>query len=185
MTSLADIAGSKVWAMGLARDVVRGIGAEPSDQAAPDLSAALATGGVAAAEAGGAIASHALGIFERAPYSLGASINRPGTALSLGFSRAVWDAMSQGDQAIVSAICSAELHTAIAEEKAHRQMLLAPLQKAKPEKAEPSDLVVAISRVSDGVVAHLASFDPGTQRINASYAAFRRAIGIRPLVLST
>lgn len=185
MTSLADFTGAKVWAMGLARDVVRGIGADASTHAAPDLSRALGANEVAAAEAGGAVASYGLGILERAPHALGASINRNGTALSLGFARPVWDAMSAGDQAIITAVAASELHTAIAEEKAHRQLLLAHFQQTKTEPPASSELANAIARVADGVVAHLAALDTRTQRINASYVAFRRAIGIKPISMST
>ena len=184
MTTLAELAGRKIWAMGLARDVVRGIGAEPSTITAAELSTALQSGRVFAAEGGGAIASYGLGIFERHPHAVGAAINLSGTALSLGFTRTVWDAMSAGDQAVISAVCSAELHTVIAEERAHRQLLLGPLLDGKPEPPRPFELTNAISRVSDGVVAHLAAHDARTQRINASFMAFRRAIGIKPHVLS-
>ncbi len=181
---MASLAGQKVWAVGLARDVVRGIGAEPSTLDASQLSMALASGDIAAVEAGGAIASYGLGIFERAPHALGVAINRTGTALSLGFARPVWDAMSASDQAIIAAVCASELQSAIAEEKAHRQMLLAPFQHNKPEPSQSLELASAISRVSDAVVAHLAALDTRTQRINASYVAFRRAIGIKPFVMS-
>jgi TRAP-type mannitol/chloroaromatic compound transport system substrate-binding protein len=170
--------------MGLARDVVRGLGAEPVALPAAALASGFAAGSVDAAEAGGAVSSQALGILTHAGHATGATINRGGTALSLGFSRSLWDAMSAGDRAIVSAICSAELHTAIAEEQAHRQLLLAPLRQRRLKEGAPRDIASAVSRVSDAVVAHLAATDAATQRINASYTAFRRAIGLKPVVLS-
>lgn len=184
MATRADLAGRKIWTMGLARDVVRGIGADVADAAPTEVPGALAAGTIVAAEAGGAIASYGMGIFERPMYPIGVSINMTGTALSLGLSRGVWDGMSAGDRAIVSAVCSAELHLVLAEEKAHRKLLLAPVMQGRTDPERPYELLNAISRVSDGVVAHLAALDVRTQRINASYTAFRRALGIKPHVLS-
>ena len=79
---------------GLARDVVRGFGLEPAAIAAGDVAGAMTRGEVLAAELGGALTSHALGVTTAAPYRVGTSINRHGSALSLGMRRAFWDSLS-------------------------------------------------------------------------------------------
>ena len=60
--SLADLAGQRVAVQGLARDVMRGIGAEPVHVPAEDLAAALRSGDIAAAEYGGPLTSLALAL---------------------------------------------------------------------------------------------------------------------------
>jgi hypothetical protein len=90
--------------------------------------------------------------------------------------------MSAADQAVVSAICQAEVHTSIAEEKAHRTLLLGDRKPSADEKEARRALDSAIARVADAVVAHLAATDTQTQRINESYLALRRLLGIRTIV---
>jgi TRAP-type mannitol/chloroaromatic compound transport system substrate-binding protein len=171
--AMSELSGEKVSVLGLARDVVRGFGLEPVDIAAADLAGAMARGDILAAERGGAITSHSLGLAAQAPYAVGASINRHGSALSLGMRRALWDSLDATDQAIFTAAASAELQLAIAEEEAHRR-LLAP--EPAPDRTWPlaQELRRAIARVADAVVAQVAASDAQAQRINAGYTAFRR-----------
>jgi TRAP-type mannitol/chloroaromatic compound transport system substrate-binding protein len=91
--------------------------------------------------------------------------------------------MSSSDQAIISSIASAELHASIAEEKASRNLTLTPLRQSRLG-SPPRDIANAISRISDAVVAHLAATDAETQRINASYVAFRRSLGLKRVALT-
>ena len=179
ITTVAEFSGVRVWAFGLAGDVARGLGAEAVSLSAHDVERALSAGDIDAAEAGGAIASYAFGLLQHMPGDTGTSLNRSGTALSLGINKATWDAMSASDQAIFSGLATAELHATIAEEKAHRRQLLSA-RIMKPDRPGAHELASAVRRVSDAVVAHLAGSDANAARINASYAAFRAAIGVEP-----
>jgi TRAP-type mannitol/chloroaromatic compound transport system substrate-binding protein len=134
----------------------------------------MRSGDVLAAECGGAITSYALGLHAVAPYWAGTSINRHGTALSLGIGRALWDRLSAPDQAMFAASASAEFQLSLAEEEAHRNMLY-PEPPADRTWSLASELSHAIRRVADAVVAHAAGADAQTRRINDSYTAFRRA----------
>jgi TRAP-type mannitol/chloroaromatic compound transport system substrate-binding protein len=176
VSSCADLTGRKVWAMGLACDVVRGLGAEPSALPASHVADALARGELFAAEAGGAITSFALGVLDGAPHPFGSAINRYGTLLSFGLARPVWDDMSASDQIIVEAIAATEMHTAIAEEKAHRRLLLQRYPRPAARGVGQDEFKAAVSRISDAVVAHLASADAASRRLSDSYEAFRHAI---------
>lgn len=171
--TMSELAGEKVSVMGLARDVVHGFGLEPVAINSTDVAGALSRGEILAAEWGGAIVSHSLGLTSAAPYAVGTSVNRHGTALSLGLRRSLWDGLSAADQAIFTAAAAAELQLALAEEETHRKMLY-PGAAARRIWPLASDLERAISRVSDAVVAHVAASDAQAQRINASYVAFRR-----------
>jgi len=170
---MSGLAGEKVSVMGLARDVVRGFGLEPVTVGASDVASALSRGEILAAEWGGAIASHSLGLTAAAPYPVGTSINRHGTALSLGIRRSLWDAFSAADQSIFATAAAAELQLGLAEEETHRR-LLDPNRSAHTTWPLAADLERAIGRISDAVVAHVAGSDARAQRINASYVTFRR-----------
>lgn len=181
VTHMRELAGQKVSVVGLAREVAKGFGLEPVAVEASSLGARMARGEILAAEQGGVIASHALGLLpDAAPYAVGASINRHGYALSLGMRRALWDRLSATDQAIFSAAAAAETQLALAEEEAHRRLLY---PEPGPERTWPlaPDLGRAIARVADAVVAHVAASDAHAMRVNAGYVAFRRlALGEDP-----
>jgi TRAP-type mannitol/chloroaromatic compound transport system substrate-binding protein len=172
---MSELAGQRVSVMGLARDVVRGFGLEPAAVDAASLAQVMARGDILAAEWGGAIASHSLGLMAVAPYSAGASINRHGSALSLGMRRSLWDSLSASDQTMFATAAEAGLQLALAEEEAHRRLLYPepPASKTWPLARE---LKRAIRRVADAVVAQVAASDGHAQRINAGYVAFRRAV---------
>jgi TRAP-type mannitol/chloroaromatic compound transport system substrate-binding protein len=175
VAAMSELAGNAVAVTGLARDVVRGFGLEPATVATADVAAAMMRGDVLAAELGGALTSHALGVTAAAPYRVGTSINRHGSAFSLGMRRAFWDSLSSSDQAIFATAAAAELQLALAEDEAHRG-LLEPApdnDRAWPLAAE---LHRTICRVADAVVAQVAASDPRAQRINAGYMGFRRLI---------
>jgi len=172
IATMRELAGEKVSVTGLARDVVRGFGLEPVAIATADLAGALQRGDVLAAEWGGALASHSLGLTGAAPYAVGTSINRHGAALSLGMRRDLWDRLSAADQAMFTAAAAAELQLALAEDEAHRR-LLSPQSSTDRTWPLGPELDRAIRRVADAVVAQVAAADGHAQRINAAYTAFR------------
>jgi TRAP-type mannitol/chloroaromatic compound transport system substrate-binding protein len=175
IATMRELAGEKVSVSGLARDVARGFGLEPVAVASADLPAALLRGDILAAEWGGALTSHALGLTGAAPYAVGTGINRHGAALSLGMRRALWDGLGPADQAMIAAAAAAELPLSLSEDEAHRR-LLSPQEPADRTWPLAYELHRAIGRVSDAVVAHVAALDGHAQRINAAYTAFRSLV---------
>jgi TRAP-type mannitol/chloroaromatic compound transport system substrate-binding protein len=171
--SMSELAGTSASVAGLARDVVRGIGLEAAALAPAQIAGALSRGEVLAAEVGGALTSHAMGVSAAAPYATGTAINRHGAALSLGLRRDFWDGLSPTDQTIFATAAAAELQLAIAEDETHRRML-APTPSAADTWPLSADLARAINRVADAVVAHVAAADAPAQRVNAAHVGFRR-----------
>ena len=173
--TMSALTGRKAYVEGLARDVARGLGLEPVSMAPAELAGAMQRGYLLAAECGGAITSYALGLHAVAPYATGTSINRNGTALSLGIARTLWDRLGESDQAMVAAAAAAEYQLSLAEEEAHRPMLY---PDPAPERIWPlaAELSHAIRRVADAVVAHTGGADAQSRRINDSYAAFRSSV---------
>ncbi len=178
VAAMRELAGEKVAVMGLAHDVVRGFGLEPVTADAASLSGMMARAEILAAERGGAVASHSLGLPAVAPYAVGTAINRHGSALSLGMRRSLWDGLGAADQAMFVAAAAAETQLALAEDESHRRLLY---PEPAPERTWPlaPELKRAIARVADAVVAHVAAADAHAERINAGYVAFRRlALGV-------
>ncbi len=178
ITSLADIAGQRLHVRGLSRDVVRALGAEPATLPVRDIPEALGSGAVFAAEWGGLIASSAAGIAGVAKHHTAAGITQHGGAIALGISKALWDGLSAADQTLFTACAAEEHRTSLAEARGHEMIMRSALRtNGLSFSSRPSDVADAIERVSDAVVAHVAGTDARAARINASYMAFRAAIG--------
>jgi TRAP-type mannitol/chloroaromatic compound transport system substrate-binding protein len=174
--SMGALAGRKVVVGGLGADVARGLGLAPEHVPPSRVATLLADATILGAECGGAIASYALGLPPVAPYWAGASISPFGAAISLGVRRTLWEQMSRADQDVFRAAAAAEFARSVAEEEAHRTLVhpTPPADRVWPIAAE---LIHAVRRIADAVVAHAAGSDDATRRIGMSYAAFRRLAG--------
>jgi TRAP-type mannitol/chloroaromatic compound transport system substrate-binding protein len=173
ITDMSELAGRKAAVAGLACEVARGLGLEPVVPEPDALAERLERGEILAAEIGGAAATCALGLGHAAPYATGASINRHGSALSLGFKRSIWEKLPASDQALFAAAAAAETQLAICEDLSYRR-LLRPRPQLEATWTITAELERAIARVADAVVAQVASSDAMSSRIDASYQAFRR-----------
>lgn len=175
--SLADLAGQRVAVQGLARDVMRGIGAEPVHVPATELAAALRSGDIAAAEYGGPLTSLALGLPTAAPHINGFGILEGGISLSLGIRRSLWDRLGNADRTVIAAVAAESAQLSIAEMRAHEKPLRALIrdQYGVAFRPLPSDAAIAIDRVAEAVVALTASHDEIARRIDRSYHGFRDA----------
>jgi len=175
----ADIAGKRIHVMGLAREVVRGLGAEPADIPAGRLAAALADGELVAAEWGGPIAARALGLPDAGPEISLPAFNPKGSALSLSISRRVWDRLSESDRAVFEACAAEQFRTSYIEEQAHYHMLTDMHRRKHPQlrtglHGNVREILHAREQVTAAVVAQVAGSDAIATRINASYETFRR-----------
>ncbi|MEI9900972.1 MAG: hypothetical protein WDN31_13475 [Hyphomicrobium sp.] len=172
---IASLAGLKAHVGGLARDVARGLGMDVVQlPSLGQLAPAMARGDVEIAECGGAIASYAAGLPAVAPYGAGTSISGNGASMYLGVSRALWDNLGPGEQAMLAAAASSEFQLSLAEEEAHRHLLY-PAPPAERLWPIAADLAHAIERVAAAVVAHTAGADVRSRRIADSHAAFKRS----------
>ena len=178
ITSLADLAGQRVHARGLTRDVARALGAEPVTLPPREISRGVASGSIFAAEWGGVLSSVAIGIAQAAKHHAAFGITRHGNALSLGVAKPLWESLTAADQGLFAACAAEEHRTSLAEARGHEMIMRDALRAGGLSFANlPSDVADAIERVSDAVVAHVAGTDARAARINASYMAFRTAIG--------
>ena len=169
--SIKSLAGLKIWAPGLAEDVVRALGGAPISIDPANVAHAIANGDAEAAEFGGMIAASSLGIPVHAPNRLPCAVTPYGTALSLGCLQATWEGLSRSDQALIQNAAQIEFQTMLAEESAHNRLM--PVSEPDKEaRAAAVEIAQAIHRMSDAIVAHLAAADAKTARLSASYMAF-------------
>lgn len=169
-----SFAGLRYAAVGLAGDVARGLGAHPVALKMGEA-AALAAGQVDVVEGGGAMHSLASGLPAAAKFALAAGINRQGSAQSIALKSGQWERMSATDQAAITAACAEEFRLAHAEARTHETLSWRVMRERHGVElsAANDDLLEAIDRVSDAVVAHAAGSSATAQRINASFMAFR------------
>lgn len=176
--TLADLAGRRVYARGIAADIARGLGADPVSLVPGAVRNALEAGDIAAAEWGDALTSMAAGLPEVAPFATAIGLGGLGTSQALHIRLAAWQAMTAADKEIFSAAANAEVMTTLAEARAHDAIVRRALASARNVRfIQPSsDLVEAVNRVAEATIAHIAARDDETLRIDQSYMAFRAAV---------
>lgn len=174
ITSADDLAGQPIAAIGLGRDIVRGLAGIPVELPAGGLAAGLADGTVRAAEWCGTMNACALGLASAAAFASPIGLNPNGEAVALSIDRRVWDSMTPGDQTLIEAIAAAELQASLAE-AASVERHLADALHARGElhlTALDVELTRAIATLAEAVVADVAGHDALSARIDASYMAF-------------
>ena len=169
--ALSDIANTTIYVEGLAREVVRGLGAQAADLAPDQVAGNLARRAIFAAEWGNPAQSLAAGFPSIAKFCTQTSINQQGHVLALTISRPVWDRLTPDVQITLSAAAAEECRRATADCKANDMILRRALSETLQIafRALPKDLETAISRVSEAVIADSATFDRLSARINDDY----------------
>jgi TRAP-type mannitol/chloroaromatic compound transport system substrate-binding protein len=170
LDAASDFAGTKLFAVGLACDVARALGADAVELAPQELAAALAEGRVEAAEWPGALAALTLQPPADRLYTPG--LAPAGTALALTVRRDLWERMGATEQAILEACATAEYHAGLAEAQA-RAMVEAQVTASVQRLPLASEIAAALDRAAADAVGRLATADPHAQRIADSYRAFR------------
>jgi TRAP-type mannitol/chloroaromatic compound transport system substrate-binding protein len=106
INSLADFRGLKMRIPGLGGDLVTALGGAAVTLAGGEIYQALQTGQIDATEWVGPWNDYALGFFREAPFYYGPGYHEPGSALSLGMNRKVWDSLDASDQLLIRTVCS-------------------------------------------------------------------------------
>ena len=173
LEALSDLTGARIFAAGLAGDVLRTLGADAIEIAPQDLRTALGDGRIDAAEWLGPLAAVAPDLRPLAErlYTT-AGLTRNGMALALTVRKDLWDRMNTAQQAIFETCAAAEYQAALVELHAHglpdrhvtAQARQLPLAR---------EIVLAVDRAASDAVKRLADVDPISQRIADSYNAFR------------
>ena len=174
--SLSDISAEQIYAAGLAREVVKGLGAKPSSAAPSEVTGKLARAEIFAAEWGSAAQSMAAGFPSIAKFCTASAITQQGSALALTVRRSTWDRFEPALQNAITTVAGQEFSRSLADSRDGD----ATLRRALSDALQigflpmPGDVSAAIDRISGAVVADVATLDGLAGRINQSYLDFRR-----------
>lgn len=177
LDAISDLAGARVFAVGLAVDVLRVLGAGPVELAPQELGAALAGGQVEAAEWLAPLAALDLRPPAERLYTPG--LTPAGMALALTVRRDLWESLGAAEQSLLEVCATAEYHAALAEARA-LAMVEARVATVSRLSFHPR-LAAALDRAAADVVEGAANTDPTSRRIADSHRAFRELMGAGPV----
>jgi TRAP-type mannitol/chloroaromatic compound transport system substrate-binding protein len=175
INSLEDLKGLKFRIAGLGAEVVQRLGATPVLTPPAEVFPAMAAGTVDAAEFIGPWNDQAFGLYRVAKYYYQPGWHEVGPTAELLVNREAFEALPADLKAIVEAAASASAMEYHADYAFHNVVSLQPLiaKHGLELRLFPDDVVEALGRTSQEVLAELGERTPLTRRIHASYMAFR------------
>jgi TRAP-type mannitol/chloroaromatic compound transport system substrate-binding protein len=170
--------GLKLHMPGLGGEVMRRLGAEVQTLAPAEIFPALQSGAIDGTEWLGPWNDLAFGFHKVAKYYYWPGFHEPGTAVSLGINKGVWDSLTRTQQEIVSAAAAAETTVTYAEFMARNGQALQTLVKenAVQLRSFPDEVLQAIGRAIAAVMGEVGDSDPLTKKVYEAYVAFRREV---------
>lgn len=176
LDSLPDLAGAKVFAAGLAAEVLGSLGAEPVSLLPGELKAGLADGRLDAAEWLGPLAAVAQDFRPLADRLYAAAGLTPaGSATVLTVRLAVWNRLDGAQRTLLETCAAAEYQATLAELHAYAALDQHAIAQARSLPL-PRDIVLALDRASRDAVERLAAADAECRRIADSHRAFRDSL---------
>lgn len=169
--------------VGAVADVARGLGASAAIASPATFSDAFAGDTLDGISWLGGYLGHADSQFSSATHLVGAGFAPLGHTLSLNVRRTVWERLDDTAQAAITGAAAEEYRTTVTETRLHHAILRGRLAAHDGVILVPAtaELVTAIDRVSDAVIADRAAANREAHAINASYTAFRnQAMALNP-----
>ena len=176
VTSLDDFKGLNMRIPGLGGDVIKALGGNPVTLAPTDILTSLQSGAIDATEWVGPYNDLALGLYKVAKHYYYPGFHEPGTMLSLGVSRKLYDSLPKSDQQMIAACALAENNHMLAEFNARNAQALQQLiDKHGVELHQFSDdILKAAALASQEVIAAAGEADPLAKKVFDSYSKFRQ-----------
>ena len=178
ITSIEDFKGLKMRIPGLGGDVINALGGTSVTLAGAEILPALQAGTIDATEWVGPWNDLAFGLYKVAKNYGYPGFHEPGTTLSGGIRKDLWDTMSAADQAMIQAAMDAETMTSLAEFNANNGTALNQLVNDHGANLfeVPDDVYVKLGEATRDVLASAADADPLTRKTYDSFMAFRKNI---------
>ncbi len=175
MNKLEDFQGLRIRMPGLGGEVLKRLGSTPVTKQGGEIFQALSQGNIDATEWIGPWNDLAFGFHSIVKNYYYPGIHEPGTTLSLGLNKALWEDMSPREQAIVSASAATENDTMYAEFTAGNARALQTLVAEHGVKLRRfnDDILKALAKTSAEVLAYAAKSDAITGRVFESFTASR------------
>jgi len=179
ITSVEDFKGLKMRIPGLGGAVIKALGGTSVTLAGSEILPALQAGTIDATEWVGPWNDLAFGFYKVVKNAYYPGIHEPGSMLSIGIGKNLWDGMSDTDRAIFESCALAENDHGYAEFTAHNQSALETLQEKHGVvyRPFPPDVFKAMAEAARDVVADVGNnSDDLTKKVYDSYAAFRKTV---------
>jgi TRAP-type mannitol/chloroaromatic compound transport system substrate-binding protein len=160
---------------GLGGEVLRRLGAVVVGLPGGEINPALRSGAIDASEWVGPWNDMVLGLHKVSKYYYYPGFHEPGTLLSTGINKRLWDSFSAEDRNLITMVAAAEYTRSLAEFNANNAKALQQLSADKSIEIRKFDdgLLQALGKASEEVVAQTGQKDAVTRRIYESYIAFR------------
>ncbi|MBX3706279.1 MAG: TRAP transporter substrate-binding protein [Pseudomonadales bacterium] len=172
--TLDDLKGLKIRFAGLGGKVMQRAGASVTMLPGGEIFQALEKGAIDATEYALPVVDQLLGFNRVAPYNYYPGWHQPATAFHLVVNLAVWEALEPATQALIEAVCTAGVTRNLARSEALQGSVLAGFtgQGVNALQIAP-EILEALARISDEVLAEEARADRAFAEILASQQAFR------------
>ncbi len=176
INSLEDYRGLKIRMPGLGGEVLRQIGAAAVNLPGGEIFPSLQSGAIDATEWVGPWNDLAFGFYKVASFYYYPGFHEPGTSLSAGINRQLWESLTSDQQSLIASAAAAENNFTLAEFNARNNASLNELVSTHGVEVRrfSNDVMNAIGNAAGQVVADAAAGDPLTQRIYDSFIEFRR-----------
>ena len=172
--------GLKYRMPGLGGEVLRRLGAVVVTLPGGEIVPALKSGAIdASANGWGRGTIWRWGCIEKASkYYYYPGSDEPGTVLSTGVNKQLWDKLSAADRNLISTVAMAEYTNSLAEFNANNAKSLQELMQDKSIEIRKFDdgLIQALGKASNDVMAETANKDALTRKIYESYSSFRKQL---------
>ena len=159
-------------------EVLRRLGAIVVTLPVGEIMPALKSGAIDASEWIAPWPDMALGLHKAAGYYYYPGFHEPGTGVSLGINKGVWESFDASDRRVIEAVAAGEYARSLAEFNANNALSLRKLRDEGTVKILKFDdsLLKAFLTISKDVVAEIGSGDDLSKKIYASYEQFRTSI---------
>jgi len=173
---IEDYKGLKIRMPGLGGEVIRQIGGSSVTLPGSEIFPSLQSGAIDATEWVGPWNDLASGFYKITKYYYYPGFHEPGSTLSCGMNKDVWESLSADHQSIVSNACQAENNRMFSEFNAKNGGALDTLiNKHNVELRRQSDNILrAIGIAADDVLSSVGATDDISKRIYENFMAFRK-----------
>jgi TRAP-type mannitol/chloroaromatic compound transport system substrate-binding protein len=178
ITSPESYKGLRFRMPGLGGKVIERLGATVITLPAGEIVPALESGALDAAEYVGPWNDLDLGLYKAAKFYYYPGFHEPGTGDVVGINKELWDGFSTEEQQVIETAAAAEYSYSLATFNANNRIALKTLINEHGVKLRKFDdsILRALHKLSDDVVAEIATSDPLTQRVYDSFSKFRKSI---------
>jgi TRAP-type mannitol/chloroaromatic compound transport system substrate-binding protein len=178
ITSMETFEGLRYRMGGPGAEVYRRLGAIVVLLPGAEIVQSLRSGAIDACEWLGPWLDMAMGLHQAAGYYYYPAWHEPGTALTLGINKRVWESFDEGDRQLIETAAAGEYAVSLAEFNTNNALALRTLQAEATVKIRKFDdaMLRAFDEISKDVVAEMGSGDNLSAEIYRSYLEFRTLI---------